>query len=214
MNGPELHVISLTVGSLGVECYLASCPLTRESVLIDPGGDADLILGKIKEEKLLVTRILLTHGHGDHIGALREIRGAMGIPVFIHADDAQALTDPMVNMSAYFGTPMIADPPDGFLEEGMIVRVGEFELRVLHTPGHSPGGVCLLGHDLVFTGDTLFKDGIGRTDLPGGSTEELLESIRTKLLPLDDGIFIYPGHGPPSTIGHERQNNPFLRDLE
>jgi len=210
MKAPMPGVIRLTVGPLGVECYLAYCPETREAAVIDPGGDASLILERIRRERLAVSRILLTHGHGDHIGALREVKASTGAPVLVHAGDAAALTDPAVNLSGLFGKPVTADPPDELLEEGREIPVGSECLTVLHTPGHTPGGVSFAGRGLVFTGDALFREGIGRTDLPGASSRQLLASIRTKLFTLSDECVVYPGHGPPTTIGYEKRHNRFL----
>ncbi|MEW6442037.1 MAG: MBL fold metallo-hydrolase [bacterium] len=188
-------ITHLTVGLLGANCYIVACKKTREAVVIDPGGDAVRIASEITKKALLVRCILNTHGHWDHTGANEELRKIAHAPLLIHRLDARGLKR----------------PPDGHLEDGQEVRFGTWTLKVLHTPGHTPGGVCLSGPGVVFTGDTLFAGSIGRTDMPGGSYESLIRSVREKLFPLGDEVRAYPGHGPATTIGTERQHNPFFR---
>ena len=200
----------LVVGPFASNCYIVGSESNKEGMIIDPGAEAEVILGNVKDLGLDIKSIVLTHGHIDHIGALKEVKEATGAEVTIHADEAQALQENSV--SAMFGlsypTPL---PPDRLLQDGDSIDIGDLHFLVLHTPGHSPGGICLLGQGVVFSGDTLFNFGIGRSDLPGGSHSQLISSIHTKLMVLPDNTVVYPGHGPETTIGTERQGNSFLQ---
>lgn len=201
---------TVTVGPLGVNCYIIFCDRTREGVVIDPGGDAADILAVVRGHGVSVKYILNTHGHFDHVGANDEVRKATGAPIRIHPADASLLAD-AAEHGAMFGVPTGAQSEaDGFLEDGMELRVGDMTLTVLHTPGHTKGGVCFQGEGFVVTGDTLFAGSIGRTDFPGGHYGQLILSIKGKLFPLDDNTTVLPGHGPTSAIGYEKRLNPFL----
>jgi len=201
----------LVVGALDANCYIVGSESAKAGMIIDPGDEAEAILEEVKDLGLAIKSIVLTHAHIDHIGALKEVKEATGAEVAIHADDAQALQEKSV--SAMFGlsypTP---PPPDRLLKGGDSIAIGDLHFQVLHTPGHSPGCICLLGEGVVFSGDTLFNFGIGRYDLPGGNHSQLMNSIHTKLMVLPDNTTVYPGHGPDTTIGVERQGNPFLHD--
>lgn len=198
------------VGPLQSNSYLLADEVTREAALFDPGMESEPVADILARERLIVTAIINTHGHFDHVFGNAYFKAKTGAPLLMHRADLD-LVKRLEEQSLYFGfraTP--SPPPDRFLEEGDEVRVGGIRLRVLHTPGHSPGGICLVTDGTAFVGDTLFAGSIGRTDLPGGSAETLLTSIREKLLTLPDDTVIYPGHGPATTIGHERRHNPFL----
>jgi hydroxyacylglutathione hydrolase len=181
-------------------------------MLIDPGDDADKIIGQIKKRNVEVTKIVLTHGHADHIGAIPDLKKYTGAPVLIHSEDAIMLTDSMANLSAVFDAPFVAEPADGLLKDGDLIFAGDIKLKVLFTPGHTPGGISLYEANagVVFTGDALFAGSIGRTDFPMASHEQLIEAIQEKLLSLPDETIVYPGHGPQSTIGEEKEGNPWL----
>ncbi len=200
------------VGPFGSNCYIVGSESTKEGMLIDAGADAEEILKNVNGLGLDIKLVVLTHGHIDHIGALKEVKEATGAEVAIHTADAPALQGQGV--SDMFGFSYQAPPPaDRLLKGGDSIDVGDVHFLVLHTPGHTPGGICLLGHGVVFTGDTLFNYGIGRTDFPGGSHSQLLDSIYTKLMILPDNTAVYPGHGPESSISTERRGNPFLQGM-
>ena len=205
---------NLVVGPLASNCYIVGSESNKEGMIIDPGAEAEVILGNVKDLELDIKSIVLTHGHIDHIGALKEVKEATGAEVAIHADEAQALQENSVStlLGISYPAPL---PPDRLLQDGDSIDISNLHFLVLHTPGHSPGGICLLeqGHKVVFSGDTLFNFGIGRTDLPGGSYSQLMNSIHTKLMTLLDNTTVYPGHGPDTTIGAERSGNPFLQNF-
>lgn len=198
----------LVVGSMQSNCYILSGG--REAIVIDPGGDAQLILDKLKKLNTKCIYIINTHGHIDHIEANNKIKNTTDAEILIHKKDAFMLTDSVSNLSAFFCNTPISISADRVLEDGDYIEISNLKLKVIHTPGHTQGGICLLGDGFVFTGDTLFESGIGRTDFPGGSYKTLIDSITKHLLVLKDDTVIYPGHGDISTIGRERTNNPFL----
>jgi len=197
---------TVTVGPLESNCYLAGDDLTKEIFIIDPGADYEIIKGIIDKDGLKPKAVINTHGHGDHIGANKEF----GIPVWIHRLDADFLTDPSKNLSGAFGFLLKTKTASRLLEDGDALSMGKYKLEVIHTPGHTPGSICLKGDGVIFTGDTLFCQGIGRTDFAYGSEEDIMCSIKERLFTLDDDYIIYPGHGPSSTIGNEKLYNPFI----
>ena len=220
--GPGTALKCVTVGLAYANCYLIGDRRRLEGILIDPGSFTEeehgAILASIKEENLRISCIVNTHGHPDHFSGNKAINEATGAPIWIHREDASKLTDPLLNSSRLLGRDIVSPPADKLLEEGDLVEAGSIKLKVLHTPGHSRGGICLLGKGYVFTGDTLFAGSVGRTDRidgsfnPDASWKDELNSISNKLLKLSDETVVYPGHGPPTTIGRERRTNPFLTD--
>jgi glyoxylase-like metal-dependent hydrolase (beta-lactamase superfamily II) len=203
----------LVVGPLQVNCFILADEKTKETVVIDPGDDAADILKMIKDKDLKVKYIVNTHGHFDHIGANKAVKEATGADILIHEADAPVMAY-AAHQSSAFGMKSVSSPPaDRFVKHGDVITAGEIALKVVHTPGHSPGGICLLEQGVAFTGDTLFAGSIGRTDLPpGGDLKTLLRAIKDNLLTLPDDTKVFPGHGPASTIGDERDENPFLND--
>lgn len=206
----KLVVRSFAVMPFDENCYVVSDD-TGEGVVIDPGGMAKEILAYIREAKLAVKAVLDTHGHCDHIGANDAIRDATGAPLYIHKEDAAMLSDMRLNLSAFMGFKALSRPAEHLLSEGDKISFGQSGLEVVHTPGHTKGGVCFVGDGVVFTGDTLFAGSIGRSDFPGGSEVELIGNIKKKLLALPDETKVYSGHGPSSEIGWERKCNPYLQ---
>jgi len=197
--------------AMGENCYIVGCEETREAAVIDPGGDAPAILRLLEEENLKAVYIINTHGHIDHIGANRAVKAATGAKILIHENDAEMLENAAANFSLMMGTKVTSPPADQLIAEGDIIKVGNtVELEVIHTPGHSRGGVCLKVDKIIFVGDTLFQGSIGRTDFPGGSYPQLIQNIKEKLMCYDDDVVCYPGHGPGTTIGRERKTNPFI----
>ena len=206
-----MEVYRMEVSPLATNCYLAFDGETKDGIVIDPGGDADRIEKAIDAKGVNVVAIINTHGHWDHIGANGEIKAKTGAPVYIHTADAAYLTDPALNISGMVGVRGAGAAADGLLNEGDTVRFGRCSLRVIHTPGHTPGGVSLYGEGALFSGDTLFFRSIGRSDLPGGDYQALIRSVREKLFVLDDDTVVYTGHGIPTRIGDEKSGNPFVR---
>ena len=206
-----MKVLQLEVGSLGTNCYIAYCENTKKAVIIDPGGDAARILALVNREGLAVEAIINTHGHADHVLANVKVQEGTGAPIWIHSADANMLGSGSRNLSAYMGASTSCGAADRLLTDGEVLTIGDFTLKVLHTPGHTPGGISLLGDKVVFVGDALFAESIGRTDFPGGSYSQLIQSIKTKLMVLDDDVKAFPGHGPATTIGWERRQNPFIQ---
>jgi glyoxylase-like metal-dependent hydrolase (beta-lactamase superfamily II) len=203
---------TIVVGPFEVNCYLYWDEQTRDGVIIDPGLDEHVIIDSVNKSGMTPKAILLTHGHGDHIAAVKPVKEHFDLPLYVGRGDKELLRNPSANVSELIGQPIVAPDPDHLVEDEQTVTIGSLQFTVLATPGHTPGGVCYLDEraNLVFTGDSLFWGSIGRTDLPGGSLNTLLDSIKTKLLKLPDGITCYPGHGPKTTIGAEKSQNPFL----
>jgi len=213
-----MFIRRLPVGPIETNAYIVAHEASREALVIDPGGPPEPILRILNDDHLELQAIVNTHGHGDHIAGNVPLARATGAPVWAHEADAAMLTDPHANLLAWAGFNVETAAPDRTLREGDTITIGEghpdaIVLRVAHTPGHTPGGMSLVGDGFVFSGDSLFAGGVGRTDLPGGSEYQLLQSIRDKLLALPDQTIVYPGHGPETTIGDERRHNPFLRGL-
>jgi len=197
-----MFVKVFSVGMTQTNCYIVGDTQTEEAVIIDPGFDSTSevksILKEIERNGFRVKFIINTHGHQDHTSGNKVMKEATKAPILIHEYDAPLLRNP---------------PADKTLREGDIIELGEVKLRVLHTPGHSKGSIALLSADIVFSGDTLWAGTIGRYDLPGGSLEEIMNSLKNKFLILPDRLKVYPGHGPATTIGEERRSNPFLQDF-
>ena len=201
----------LVVGPLAGNCYILKSG--AELAVVDPGGDAEMILAKVTELAGTVKYVVNTHGHIDHIAANREVIDATGAQLLIHELDAKLLAHPDGNLSSLMGMRLTSPAPNRLLKEGDKIVVGEDEMTVLHTPGHTPGGICLLGSDYVFTGDTLFVDSIGRTDFPGGSNELMQASLDRLQIVLRKETMLYPGHGEPGSFGRALLVNPFLGSL-
>ncbi len=203
---------TLTVGALEVNCYILSDDSTKEAVIIDPGGDAQAIISVVEKNGLKVRWIVNTHGHFDHVGADEELKKRFKCPVAMHGEDVEMLLEAH-EQAVYFGVKTEAQKrPDVILEDGSSISAGNITLRVIHTPGHTRGGVCLYDEAFarLFTGDTLFAGSVGRTDLTGGSFAVIMDSIRNKILPLGRAVKVYPGHGDATTIGKEEKTNPYI----
>ena len=203
-----MKIESIAVGAFCANCYFLV--ENNEAMVVDPGDDAKKLCDIIDRLKAKVIAIVNTHGHIDHIGANIAVHEHTGADIYIHEDDAEMLGDANLNLSLFTGGAVHAKSAHKQLRDGDELKLGGATLKVLHTPGHTPGGICLLGDGFVLTGDTLFQASVGRSDFPGGSHQQLINSIKTKLMVLDDEVIVYPGHGPSTTIGYERTRNPFL----
>ncbi len=204
----EPHIL---LPDFGTNTWLLWCEETLDAVLIDPSAPSSKLLQHIRDLKLNVTHIIITHGHGDHIGGNSFFKAKLDCHLAIHRLDAPMLLDNKKNFSEYMGMTLEREPADIILEEGDHIPLGTGQIKVIHTPGHTKGGICLLIDKLLFSGDTLFEQSIGRTDLPGGDFESIVHSIKTKLFVLDDDIVVFPGHGPRTSIGIEKKINPFIK---
>ncbi|MCG8566602.1 MAG: MBL fold metallo-hydrolase [Desulfobacterales bacterium] len=201
----------LEVGPIMANCFILGCEETKEAVVVDPGDDADRILMALAKLELKVKYLINTHGHFDHVGANGRMKEVTGATLAIHAEDEPMLST-LSQSAAAFGLSAENSPaPDQLLQDGDMISFGKITLKVIHTPGHSRGGICLYTDGHLFAGDTLFARSIGRTDLPGGDFDTLISSIKNKLLDLDENTVVYTGHGPETTIGQEKQMNPFLQ---
>ena len=201
---------TLAVGPIMANCFIVGCEETLAAAVIDPGDEPDRILQALAESNLTAKIIINTHGHFDHVGANKRLKEVTGAPILIHPLDAPMLNQ-LADSAAAWG--MAADnspPPDRELQDGDEVTCGKIIFKVVHTPGHTPGGISLYTEHEVFVGDTLFAGSIGRTDFPGGNFETLKESIQQKLFVLNDDLKVYPGHNQPTTIGMEKRTNPFV----
>jgi hydroxyacylglutathione hydrolase len=208
-----VKVITLPIGPLQTNCYVAACPETGEAAVIDPAWSGEALFEFIEREGLQVKVLLLTHAHFDHIAGAAALRRLSGARLLAHPDSRALLTQASLHARAWGFQIEPAPPLDGELAAGQVIEVGTLRLQVLYTPGHAPGHVCFYEQaaGAVFDGDVLFNGSIGRTDLPGGNYQLLLRSIREELLALPDETVVYSGHGPVTTIGRERRSNPFLR---
>jgi len=206
-----LKIESVTVGPYEVNSLIVWCEDTMEAVLFDPGAEAYRLLARIDKLDLIMRRVIITHGHADHIGEISVVLAGNKVPLSIHKLDRPKLTDPEKNLSAFIGPPIIAPDADDMIEEGDLIKIGNRSLRAIHVPGHSQGSLCFYGDGILISGDTLFNRGIGRTDFPDSNESDLHSAIRTKLYILPEDTVVYPGHGPTTTIGDEREYNPFVR---
>jgi len=200
---------TFTVGPMEANCYILYSPDKREGLIIDPGAEGERLIKFIQEKKISIRYIINTHGHPDHIGANRKVKEHTSAPILIHQRDAPMLTKSDSILTLIFPLEYSSPPADTLIKDGDLIECAGMKLKVLHTPGHTPGGISLLTDDFIFTGDTLFSGSVGRFDLPGGSQEVLLNSIR-KILSLGENLTIYPGHGPSTSVGEELHSNPFI----
>ncbi len=204
----------LEVTSFLMNCYIIGCEKTHDCAIVDPGGSFKYIDERIVALGLNPKMILLTHGHADHIGAAQELKDKYNIPVYVHQLDAELIKKPELNFSYEIFRKNISIDYDVLLSDGQIIELGELKINVIHTPGHTRGGVCFKIDDVILSGDTLFERSIGRTDFPGGSMEAIINSIVNKLFIYNDDVRVYPGHGSETSIGAEKKANPYVRNYK
>lgn len=204
---------TLVLGVVRTNCYIAFNDDTKEAIVIDPADNENAIIKVLQENDLVCKAILLTHGHFDHIMAAASVAATCGVKIYAHEAEKELLADPMLNLSSDMPRKCSL-VPDVCLKDGQILKLAGFTIRVLYTPGHTAGGACYYFQDngVLFSGDTLFLEDIGRSDLPTGNGRQLVESIRNKLMPLEDDTIVYPGHDKPTSIGYERKHNAYIRE--
>jgi glyoxylase-like metal-dependent hydrolase (beta-lactamase superfamily II) len=205
-----LIIKRLPVGPIMANCFVLGCEETLEGAVIDPGDDTDKILMLLAEQRLTLKKIINTHGHFDHVGGNKRLKDATGAPILIHPQDAHMLTQLSASAQAFGLSAENSPAPDQQIDEGDTITFGNIALNVIHTPGHTPGGISLYTEGHLFVGDTLFAGSIGRTDFPGGDYDTLIASVQKKLFALGDDVVVYTGHGPETTIGREKKTNPFV----
>lgn len=206
----SMQYMSMVLGPVMTNCYIVYDSETRDAMVIDPAWNYRKIDQALQDNQLHLQFIFLTHGHADHIGALQELRNYKNVPVYVGKGDVDLISNSRNNLSMFMGKEIQCESPDYVVTDGEIITLGHLKFTALETPGHTPGGISLYGEGVVFSGDTLFRYSVGRTDLYGGSAKTLIDSINTKLMPLPDDTVVLPGHGPSSTIGEERRGNPYL----
>jgi hydroxyacylglutathione hydrolase len=203
---------NIIVGPLGVNCFVIADEKTKKAAVVDPGDEPDMIMEIIKKNGFIVEYIICTHGHFDHVGAVSDIKKETGANVLIHKEEL-VIYNAALDMAAFWGYNIDPLPePDIFVKDEDIIDIGDLQFKVLHTPGHSPGGICLYGNNILITGDTLFEGSVGRTDFYGGDIEKLKQSFK-RLMTLPDDTRVLPGHGPETTIGREKRENMFSEEL-
>jgi glyoxylase-like metal-dependent hydrolase (beta-lactamase superfamily II) len=203
---------NIIVGPLGVNCFVIADEKTKKAAVVDPGDEPDMIMEIIKKNGFIVEYIICTHGHFDHVGAVSDIKKETGANVLIHKEEL-VIYNAALDMAAFWGYNIDPLPePDIFVKDEDIIDIGDLQFKVLHTPGHSPGGICLYGNNILITGDTLFEGSVGRTDFYGGDIEKLKQSFK-RLMTLPDDTRVLPGHGTETTIGREKRENMFSEEL-
>jgi glyoxylase-like metal-dependent hydrolase (beta-lactamase superfamily II) len=206
-----MEIETIVVGALETNCYLVYDSNTREAAVIDPGAEPKKITHAVAELDLKPVMLINTHGHVDHIGANKQIKDTYSIPLLIHSGDKKILSNALQSAFAFMLGAKKSPAPDKFIEDGDVLNIGDSQLNVSHTPGHSPGGIILISDTFIVSGDTLFNQGVGRADLPGGDWDQLMISIKSKIITLDENLMVFPGHGPPTTVGREKNSNPHIQ---
>lgn len=210
----DIYLKRIVQGPLATNCYIVACAHTKEAAIIDPAVEDNILIELIDDNQFNLKYIINTHGHCDHIGGNQKLKEKYCAKLLIHKLDENMLIDPRSNFSFYSGEPIQSPLPDQYLEDGMCLNIGKLGLFIIHTPGHSPGSVSIKVDNLLFAGDTLFKNSIGRTDLPGGSMSQIMVSIRERILVLNENMEILPGHGPTTTIRQELATNQWLQQKQ
>lgn len=201
----------IPAGVYAVNCYVIGDDKTNKAAVVDPGGDVDKIIEVLEDNDFKLEYIILTHAHGDHVGGVEELREKTGAPVYMHKDDRNMLKNSRINHSVSISGIKVETEADHFVKDGDSLELGTIMLSIIHTPGHTQGGICVQVENVLLSGDTLFANSIGRSDLEGGNQEQLIESIKNKLFTLNEELTVLPGHGPATTIRIEKLTNPYVR---